>query len=141
MRTIEFKVTGHLPPKKDGANSMWNKPSERARLVALRQAAYACCGQEPVLSADIRLTVEIHCLARELLTAGDLDNFITGVCDGLMAAAGRTPVVSWETPEFESIHPQKRIAISDDRHIVEISARKVASEDGTRWYRVLLQGL
>ena len=92
MRTIEFKVTGHLPPKKDGANSMWRKVAERARLVALREAAYACCGDEPPLSANIRLTAEIYCGASELLRVGDLNNFITGVCDGLMAAAKGTPL-------------------------------------------------
>ena len=43
----QFEVKG-LPPKKDGANSMWSKKLESERLVALRQAALkAFSGQPP----------------------------------------------------------------------------------------------
>jgi hypothetical protein len=30
--SIEFRVDGDLPPKKDGATSMWGKPTEVRRL-------------------------------------------------------------------------------------------------------------
>jgi hypothetical protein len=139
MRRIEFTVQGHLPPKKDGANSMWNKPSERARLIELRKAAYSQCGSDTPLSENIRLKVEIYCPLHELPQVGDFDNFITGVCDGLMAAAERTPVESWDSPELKPIHPSKPLAIRDDRNVVEIIARKLPSEDGNRWYRVVLE--
>lgn len=124
MRTIEFKVTGHLPPKKDGANSMWNKASERARLVALRQAAYACCGEEPVLSADIRLSVQIHCAASELLTVGDLDNFITGVCDGLMVPREARPSVHGNR---QSLSPFIRTSTLQSATIATLSKSRLES--------------
>lgn len=89
-RRIEFTVQGQLPPKKDGATSMWKKSSEHARLVALRTQAQTACGTDGPLSENIQLTLEIHCPRRELHSIGDLDNFITGICDGLMAAAKGT---------------------------------------------------
>jgi hypothetical protein len=141
MRRIEFTVRGFLPPKKDGANSMWNKTSERTRLIELHREAHKGRGPMEPLSAEIRLTVEIHCRAQELLGIGDLDNFITGVCDGLMAVAPGTPVApDWDSPELAPIHPSKTIALHDDRNVVEIVARKVASETGESWYQVVLVG-
>jgi hypothetical protein len=74
-RTIEFTVDGALPPKKDGANSMWGKSSERVRLVKLRRAALLSRGDAAPLTQNIRLLVEIRCPSREVLRAGDLDNF------------------------------------------------------------------
>jgi hypothetical protein len=140
-RTIEFRVEGELPPKKDGANSMWGKSSEQPRLVALRRAALSRRGDAPPLTHDIRLLVEIHCPARDVLRAGDLDNFITGICDGLMAAARGTPSDSWwDAPEMVAIAPSKCIAILDDNAIMEIVARKVAVESEEPSYHVVLTG-
>ena len=109
--------------------------------MALRTQAQSACGIDAPLSGDIHLTVEIHCPVNELHSIGDLDNFITGICDGLMAAATRTPVGEpWAAPTLEGIHPLKCIGIRDDRYVVAISARKLASESGELWYRVVLEG-
>jgi hypothetical protein len=140
-RRIEFTVHGQLPPKKDGANSMWNKASEHMRLVELRTQAAMAWRNDAPLSENIQLTIEIHCPENELHSIGDLDNFITGVCDGLMAAAKRTPLGEpWGVPTLEGIHPLKCIGIHDDRYVMSISARKLASENGERWYRVVVEG-
>lgn len=140
MRRVEFVVQG-APPKKDGANSMWNKTSERSRLIALRHAARECLGSSPPLQSQIQLDVEIHCPRNEIERVGDLDNFITGICDGLMAAARATPIAEdWSAPELEPIHPSLPIAFLDDRNILQINARKVPSDADERWYRVIVSG-
>jgi hypothetical protein len=77
-----------IPPKKDGANSMWGKKAEIARLKALRTSAYKSLGGR--LPAGGRMELELRVYAQT--SAGDLDNFVTGVCDGLMAAHPRTPI-------------------------------------------------
>ncbi len=55
---VKFKV-GVLPPKKDGANSMWNKGTERERLKALRLAAYKAMGENRLLSGPISMTLTL----------------------------------------------------------------------------------
>ena len=141
MRCVEFSVRGSLPPKKDGANSMWGKYSERERLIELRRAALQSLGSAEPFTADIRMTVEIYCSKQHIATIGDLDNFITGICDGLMAASRGTPVqANWQCTELEAIHPSKCIAIRDDREVIEITARKIAEESSEPRYRVILRG-
>lgn len=137
---IEFCVEGHLPPKKDGANSMWAKPVEVPRLIALRKAAVAAMSGKPPLRANIALELEVHCPAAQGQRVGDLDNFVTGVCDGLMAADLRSNKDSrWDAAECVSIHPIKCIAIVDDDAVVSIIARKVVGGSES-WYRVILEG-
>ena len=66
MRKYYFTVNC-LPPKKSGAKSMWNNPSEAKRLVPLRQEALkAIDGQSP-LGSDIKITLIIHILENNTL--------------------------------------------------------------------------
>jgi len=37
---IGFEVHGELPPKKDGAQSIWGKPTEARRIEKLQRAAH-----------------------------------------------------------------------------------------------------
>jgi hypothetical protein len=138
LRRIEFDVDD-LPPKKDGATSMWGKRSESDRLRALRRkAAFAFKGEDP-LSSEIHLELSIWCPNDKLLRCGDLDNFITGVCDGLMACSRGTPVGE-EWSNEEAIHPRRAIGMVDDSAVLEINARKHVSADGRIGYRVVLVG-
>lgn len=109
---IEFTVDG-LPPKKDGANSMWRKPTEVPRVIALRAAARVAMNGRPPLEAPVRLSVDVYADPRD----GDLDNFITGICDALQAPAARTE----PDPMIGSCEP---IAFQDDRVVWEIVARR-----------------
>ena len=110
---IEFTVEGDLPPKKDGANSMWNKPSEFRRLVRLRSVALQAMDGRTPLASDIVLELEIRCGGSD----GDLDNFITGVCDGLQAASRGTPTGElWES-ESPTIRPDRTIAKIGRAHV------------------------
>ena len=117
---ISFKVTG-LPPKKDGANSMWRKGSEFERLRNLRIAAVqAMDGRSPATSM-IHLNLRLYATPEN----GDLDNFISGICDGLMAAHPRTPIDMTLWDDFsEQSKPQYAICFRDDKQITKISAER-----------------
>lgn len=137
---VEFRVENELPPKKDGANSMWAKPAEVPRLIALRRAAVVALAGRSPLRANISLELEVHCPAAQGQRHGDLDNFVAGVCDGLMAAvpkSRRDP--RWDEPEFAAVHPCKMIAMEDDDAVVAIIARKTTGA-ASPWYRVALEG-
>ena len=141
MRHISFKVEGNLPPKKDGANSMWNKEVEAPRLVALRHQALEALDGEPPFSSEIRLKARIHVGNSNAGNTGDLENFITGICDGLMKADSRARLHQlFSTPENATVHPQNIIAIDDDSQIIEIHAKKLAAESGDNWYEVEIGG-
>jgi hypothetical protein len=138
---FQFRVDGILPPKKDGAASMWAKPAEIPRLIALRRAALQSMQGYSPLQKNISLKLSICCPAESLASIGDLDNFITGVCDGLMAAAPRIKRdPQWLSGELASINPEVTIAIVDDSEVRSIQAVKEASTDGSTWYEVFLEG-
>jgi len=130
----KFVVQG-LPPKKDGANSMWRKPTEVQRLKALRQAARQAMPDGAMRNTPLRLQLCIHASMRD----GDLDNFVTGVCDGLMAAHQNSPVTiaDWQDVP-DTIHPQHAIAFHDDAWIMQIVAARVVPQSAERFYEVQL---
>ena len=141
MRHISFSVKGKLPPKKDGANSMWNKEAEAPRLVALRLQALEALGSTPPFSQDIRLKVSIHLSSPNTRATGDLDNFISGICDGLMRADRCAKLHQlFSRPENATVHPQEIIAIHDDSQITEVHAYKLVGESIDDWYDVELSG-
>ena len=141
MGSISFRVEGKSPPKKDGANSMWSKPVEAPRLVALRLKALEALGRYPPFSQEIRLKASIHLGNSNARAAGDLDNFVSGICDGLMRADRRARLHQlFCKPENDAIHPWKTIAICDDSQITEIHAYKLVGESADDWYEVELSG-
>ena len=115
-----------VPPKKDGANSMWGKPAEVPRLKALRAAVRAKV-TSPIAGSK-RVTLRLRVLADS--SAGDLDNFITGICDGLMAADPRARIdpEQWLDVPVE-IRPDRPIAFVDDGIVAVIEAERLALED------------
>src|SRR4030067_1441362 len=134
---IAFRVEGNLPPKKDGASSVWAKPAQISRLIALRKAALQAIQGKSPLREDISLKLRICCPAESLASVGDLDNFVTGVCDGLMAAAPRIKRdPQWNSNQFASINPEVAIAIVNDSEVLSIQAVKEPSEDGSTWYEL-----
>lgn len=136
---IEFRVSG-LPPKKDGATSMWNKKAEVPRLIKLRREALRSMKDDSLLHRNIRLHLRIHVARAEKNPVGDLDNFVTGVCDGLMKADGSAKLdQEWAATE-RGIHPSKPIAIVDDSALNFIQAEKTVGDTEESWYRVSLEG-
>jgi len=111
-----------LPPKKYGANSMWNKSSEASKIIALRKEALAKIKDIP-LRKNLRLTIYIY-LQQNNKNIGDLDNFITGICDGLMTAKNKAKI----SPKFEGmpeINPRAVEFIEDDFRVLKINAEKI----------------
>ena len=140
MKT-KFKVTGDLPPKKDGALSMWSKPLDSRRLEKLRTAAARAFKGKPPLTKNIRLNLIVNVGMTNDQSTGDLDNFVTGVCDGLMAANPRTKLNElWNQPSLADIHPSKAVGIIDDAQVVLIKAHKLVGKDSQLWYEVSLEG-
>jgi hypothetical protein len=111
-----------VPPKKDGANSMWRKPGERERLKALRIAVLDHFPDGP-LSPDKSVGLELRVYAPA--SAGDLDNFITGVCDGLQAAhpsLRRTiNTAEWDDVPREA-RPDQPVLLYDDGSVDRVVA-------------------
>ena len=163
MEPIQFKVRG-LPPKKHRKNgSMWRTDAEKLR--ALRNAALEviealvqpdCIKGEPYFQEreKIRLTLCVHVESQKEAESGetgsgDLDNFVSGVCDGLMKAHGNALVWINQDERFKkwwpnnSIHPSRAIAYKDDSQIMEICAKKVVNPalGDACWYKVKLEEL
>jgi hypothetical protein len=132
---ISFNVPS-FPPKKDGANSMWRKGSEFERLKNLRIAAVqAMDGRSPATSM-IHLTLRLYAAPEN----GDLDNFITGICDGLMAAHPRTPIdLKFWVGLPEHAQPNKFICFMDDKLITKITAERFPSNTNEPHYEVEME--
>ena len=122
---IEVEILG-LPPKKDGASSMWAKEAEVPRLVALRRVVADAVAGRPPLNHQVLLELEVHLAEGDPRLSGDLDNQITGICDGLMAA---NPLVKthphWQEPDVADICPDRIVGLVDDSQVVQIRARRV----------------
>ena len=113
---------------KDGASSMWCHQPGIDRLIALRsaaRAAFAEAGAQP-FDGPVCVTLEVRGVPPLDRRAGDLDNFITGVLDGLQAAAPGTPwrqLDPWNTATA-AILPVRPVGLVDDAWVVEVIARK-----------------
>ena len=133
---VQFTVQG-LPPKKDGANSMWGKREETPKIVALRKEASKAFAGRPPLRTNIRLTVRAYVGPTNTSSTGDLDNFLTGICDGLQAAHPRAHVLG----DYDDvIRPSKVIGIVNDTDIIEIHAHKMIQAVAAPFYEVVLEG-
>ena len=133
---VSFTVRG-LPPKKDGAKSMWAKPEEAPRIQALRlEAAKAFAGRPP-LRNSIKLTLRAHVGSENTRSTGDLDNFLTGICDALQAAHPRARIA--EGSEYQ-IPPSQAVGIVDDVEVIEIRASKIIEPGTTPFYEIVLDG-
>ena len=157
MEPIQFEVCG-LPPKKHRKNgSMWRTDAEK--LIVLRKAALGAIealGQpdfirgEPYFKEEeeIRLTLCVHVESQKSgeTGSGDLDNFVSGVCDGLMKAHKNALVWINKDEKFkklwpnDSIHPSIAIAFEDDKQVMRICAEKRIGP-GKGSYKIRLEEL
>src|SRR5260221_12174048 len=77
---IEFTVRD-IPPKKDGANSMWSKNSEAPRIISLRKAALDAmkkAGLNGCILSPVKLEVTVFAQSSQFIRnsgnyMGDLD--------------------------------------------------------------------
>ncbi|MEE9594610.1 MAG: hypothetical protein V3V92_04345, partial [Candidatus Hydrothermarchaeales archaeon] len=85
---IEFTVNNR-PPKKHGEKSMWARDDEAPFVVSLRDKALEArsnVGLDDCFHSRVSLELTVFAPRSRLESMGDLDNFITGICDGLQAA-------------------------------------------------------
>jgi len=129
---VEFRVQGK-PPKKDGASSMWGKASEADNIVNLRKAAVKATDGLGVGPFTGRLGIELSIYAEEKVieSMGDLDNFITGICDGLQAA---DPRANMHERILDECNPYEPILFYSDSKVYDIHARKIPVEGREEGY-------
>ena len=147
--SIEFTVQ-NIPPKKDGANSMWSKDSEAPRIIALRKAAFdemQKAGIYEPFQSPVRLEFTLfaalsHFSYESGNYIGDLDTFITGICDGLQAAHKN---VQSAHPLFQSLQNsvmdfRHDLLIKNDAQVVSITAKKVPIDNQQQpFYKVIVE--
>lgn len=124
--SFTFTVPGP-PPKKSGSQSMWATDPDVNRLIALRLAAHATFGAAAPLLGDVRIKLVAHIGPANTRAVGDLDNYVTGVLDGLQCAVGDSwnSRPAWNQPHVAHVRPDLWCAFADDVNVVEIEARKV----------------
>ena len=127
------------PPKKDGANSMWGKKSEAPNIVNLRNAAFRKREEtiKTPFNSRVSLDLVIYAPESELERMGDLDNFITGVCDGLQGADARAKMHEIISRESE-VDPRLPLLLYTDAKVFEITAKKRESQDMGWHYKIRL---
>lgn len=134
---VRFTVEG-VPPKKDGANSMWRKSADVPRLKAFRIAACAALDGRTPPDGPVSLTVRVYAPAG----AGDLDNFATGICDALMAVHPRVPVDPSLWAELpDAAKPDRAIAFRDDSVVSRLTLERLVVPTGGPQYEVELEWL
>ena len=96
----------------------------------------------PPLKCNIKLIVTVCVGVRNDRSVGDLDTFITGVCDGLMKRAAGSNLCKdiWEKPENGDIRPDLPIGIEDDSQIIGIQAAKAVGDTDRQFFDVTLEG-
>lgn len=72
-----------------------------------------------------------------------MDNFIKGICDGLMKCPNHPQLKLHETfkkDEYAEIDPKSFAMIEDDEKIIEITATKTVEDIEKPFYEVVIEG-
>lgn len=115
---------------------MWRKPSEALRLRVLGvEASRALSGGLPT-NDPVVLCARIYAPQGD----GDLDNFVTGICDALMAAHPRTPTdpVVWSDVPAAAKHYQA-IAFKDDACVWRVDVERRSPPTSGPCYEIELR--
>ena len=115
---------------------MWRKGSEIERVIALRLAASQSMQGYSLAQSWVHMSVRVYASP----TDGDLDNFITGICDSLMAAHPRTPIneADWDHVA-PSAKPSKHIVYKNDALVSKIAAERLEPDDMGKRYEIVLE--
>jgi hypothetical protein len=132
------QVTG-LPPKKNEAKSMWNDAKRIEHVIRLRQAARSIFETIKPLTSDLAVVVTLR-IDHKCYNRGDLDNYIGGICDALMATRCSDAQLckTWNRAELVDIHPRFAIAYQDDRQIKSLHV-VIEQVDSDSWYSIELR--
>lgn len=110
-RRVEFVVQGLPPRPGEGVEAQSTRELQRAATDATDQP----------LPRAMRLELELHLPAPLYAGPGELDTFVSGVCDGLMSTRG--------AERYES----------DEACLVSFVARKIEELSSAPWYRVVVE--
>ena len=142
---LEFAVKGH-PPKKHGEKSMWSRKDEAPFVAVLREKALEArtkSGFNDCFQSNITLELAMFVPQSQIESIGDLDNFITGVCDSLQSAYPSVfPYMHsiFQEPSRKKIDPRYPILFEDDAKIMTITAKKIAIDnDQEMYYKVAIE--
>ncbi|MDY6930988.1 MAG: hypothetical protein SVJ22_03620 [Halobacteriota archaeon] len=143
-REYKFTVIG-TPPKNAKKGSMWNDPNEAVNLINLRKKAFEALDGSQMLSEQIELTLDVH-LPMICNSAGDLDNFVKGICDGLSSYKSMDNPNHKIDPlfgasEFKNIHPKQFAMIEDDVNVRKIVAKKILEDIEEPFYEITVNGI
>ena len=141
---IEIRVTG-IPPKKRTDISLWANETEVPRVIALRRNSRIAFADRKPFACGVRLRICLFLTPNDFISdqIGDLDNFVSGVCDALQAANTREEHLhgSFNLRENQDVDPMRPIAITNDRAVVSIVADKfLARKAQESYYTVVIDG-
>ncbi len=141
---VEFKVMGR-PPRKHGEKSMWARCDEAPFVASLRTEALEArlkSGYNRPFDSLVALELRVFVPKSKLESIGDLDSFITGVCDSLQPADPKVSPYLDETLQGlrEEARPNYALLITNDAKVVSINAKKVAKEENEKLhYKVAIE--
>ena len=144
MRRIRFQVEGGLPPRKQRNRSVWEK-EQASRTRALRKEAHKKLGSEGCFTGRVQLKLEVHVQGEGNRDSrlGDLDNFVSGICDALGKWDPKWGAVDpdvWPEAQDCPVHPERPIAFDDDSQVMKIDAEKWVWKNSGNCYEVVLEG-
>lgn len=121
---VEFTVKGSRPPRKRDAKSLWAHPKEAPLVLKLRRAALEAGTKLGTSCITSTMKLELNLYTPDIEGVGDLDSYISGICDGLQAADQNVEKFDAAFQEAEDINPRMSILINNDKNIVHILATK-----------------
>jgi len=134
------------PPKKHGEKSMWARNDEAPFVARLREEALRSkmkLGLDDCFHSWVSLQLIVYVPISELESIGDLDNFITGVCDSLQAADPKVlPYLHkiFRESEVDELDPRYALIIDSDAKVMSVSAEKIALNEGKEvYYKVAVE--
>lgn len=143
---MEFEVENCPPPKFKIGERLWNDDRETEHVMKLREKAYAAYQQKPSMSGDVKLSIEIFIPKKhrnDHLKAGDLDNFIKGICDSISRRSPADDTFNlhddYSTDDHKHLWPGNFGIIEDDEQIVEILARKKYVDSEVWSYKIVIE--
>lgn len=148
---ISFPVPGRPPRQKQGY-SMWSRSLNEAPLVVkLRLSALEAMEKEGLsdcFHSFISLKLTLFVPRSQLESIGDLDTFVTGVCDGLQAADNSSRLILHSIfldPQYKEISPNRPLLIEDDSRVISIVAKKMPlgedQKDQEVHYEVIVESM
>jgi len=136
---VEFTVKGR-PPRKHGEKSMWARDDEAPFILALREEALAArnkAGLDRCFCSLVAIELTLFVPRSRLQSVGDLDSFITGICDGLQAADSKVLTYLhriFQEPGREAIYPAHALLTDYDAQVASLLAGKVALDENQEMY-------